>query len=94
MSEPVPAVRANPMTTDAGGAQNQDTGIDHAFDIGVVLARAERSMVTNDGAGFDYARTAVNALRDRLRASAVIDAVADYSAAIPAPPPPTPPRQK
>ena len=37
----------------------------------------DRLLVTNDGAAFAYAKTAVNALRDRLRASAVIEAVAD-----------------
>jgi hypothetical protein len=97
VSEPVPVARTTPMTANegarlphpnAGGAQRENTGIDHAFDVGMVLARAERRMVTNDGAGFDYAKTAVNALRDRLRAGAVIEAVADPF--IPAPPPTTP----
>jgi hypothetical protein len=57
----------------------------------MVLAREERRLVTNDGAGFDYAKTAVNALRDRLRASAAIEVVANPVIAAP---PPTSPRQK
>jgi hypothetical protein len=73
------------------GVVSEPVPVEHGFVVGVVLAREERRLVINDGAGFDYAKTAVNVLRDRLRASAAIEAVANP--VIPAPPP-TPPRQR
>jgi hypothetical protein len=74
VTEPVPVARPTPMTADEAARSPHP---EHGFGVGMVLAREDRRLVTDDGAGFDYARTAMNALRDRLRASAAIEAVTD-----------------